>query len=380
MHSLLIIFILLLISLAPQAATQPIYTIEGNTLTYYSVDNQEPVFEIPTGITALSSAAFRDQWENPVLEKITIPSSVTSIPDAFHEGCLESLAVLEVSESNNAYRSEDGVLYSKDGETLLCYPPKKSATTYTVPYGVKTLSPWCFRDCWNLQQVVLPSSLETIGSGAFYDCRNLKVLYIPADIQFIGKNAFRRWQESVPYIIIYQNQYPDSNSENPYGAAAQAENTTVFFSDTAPDDHFDTQISEGTVLAFTLLPGWNFCYLPENTPEILQKNLFSYSAVQYDPEKQCYIKSTSILSNNFYWFYNSSESTNSYYSILTTKQEFSKFPLKDYQNESSYLGLRLSSEIASSGKYWCALSQRFLPCTSNTTLPVLTPIFFHSAE
>ena len=106
------------------------------------------------------------------LQSITISGGVEFIPADMFLGCA-SLTEINVDKSNSAYQSVDGVLFSKDMETLKHYPAKKTNTSYAVPDGVTLLDEYSFSGCANLQSVTIPGSVTVISDGVFTDCERL---------------------------------------------------------------------------------------------------------------------------------------------------------------------------------------------------------------
>lgn len=112
------------------------------------------------------------------LKTVTIPASVTTIENqgdympwnAFYNSV--NIESFTVNESNEYYRSVDGVLFTKDVKTLIAYPSKKTATKYTIPKGVTTIGTYAFNGC-SFSEVVLPATLTTLGYLAFYKCQNI---------------------------------------------------------------------------------------------------------------------------------------------------------------------------------------------------------------
>ncbi len=146
---------------------------------------------------------------NDSLESIVLPSTVSSITGLHN---LSNLTSIIVSEDNPFFRSsEDGVLFSKDGTTLINFPRGKTGS-YTVPsevsvinslafykskissvtiQGVVTeISDMTFCDCPNLRTVVLPDSVERIMDFAFEYCATLSSINWPASLTEIRGHAF----------------------------------------------------------------------------------------------------------------------------------------------------------------------------------------------
>lgn len=102
------------------------------------------------------------------LSSITLPKSLRTLGDAFR-GCME-LKTVKVSPENPSFKSVDGVLYSRDMETLLVYPPARAASEFTVPETV--------RRGWHLpvfsqklQTLTIPAGVEPVAD------------FIPVDLE-----------------------------------------------------------------------------------------------------------------------------------------------------------------------------------------------------
>ena len=131
---------------------------------------------IPDYVTSIGHGAF-SVCDN--LTSVTIPASVTSISESAFSRC-KNLESITVDESNNNYKSIDGVLYTKDGTTLLQYSFGKTDESFTVPDGVTSITGYAFYDCRSLTSITIPDSVTYIERSAFFDCSNLVSLTIPA--------------------------------------------------------------------------------------------------------------------------------------------------------------------------------------------------------
>ena len=138
---------------------------------------------------------------------LELPAGAVMTEDVFHEtrvgvlrlpaGFTAAPAVLaglkaasyEVGEGNSRYRSEDGILFSCDGETLVRYPCTRTGS-YSIPEGVKALAEGAFRGC-RITGIRFPGSLTEIPDSAFYACADLTELSLPPSVTAIGRNAFR---------------------------------------------------------------------------------------------------------------------------------------------------------------------------------------------
>ena len=158
------------------------------TLYAYPADKRAAVYRIPEGTTGIDDDAFLDA--EPCLQAIYIPSTCTDISsDALRRRGLSGLERYEVADGNPAFRSVDGVLYSKDGQRLLAYPRGASRTAFQVPEGVKAIGKTAFIRC-RLESVECPSSLEVIEDRAFAECRQLMEIHLAEGLTRIGAQAF----------------------------------------------------------------------------------------------------------------------------------------------------------------------------------------------
>ena len=149
--------------------------------------NRTLPFNIKDGTVGVMPEAFNTTMNTmkPFSTELNIPASVMfmySIP--------YNTEKINVSESNPYFKSVDGVLYSKDGKTLICYPKAKpeKGDTINIPDGVTEIADNGFRYCF-AGTVILPSSIEKIGEQAFQS-QFIKNISIPNKVKEIGNGAF----------------------------------------------------------------------------------------------------------------------------------------------------------------------------------------------
>jgi len=95
-----------------------------------------------------------------------------------------------VPEENVYFKSVDGVLYSKDGKTLIAYPRDKESECFIVPNEVIEIGQSAFGGARNLKEVILSETLIIIGDRAFQDSSLIESIRIPNKVEHIGKLAF----------------------------------------------------------------------------------------------------------------------------------------------------------------------------------------------
>ena len=141
---------------------------------------------IEDGIYAIEGEAFEDCYN---LTEITIPKNIETIGDGVFIGC-ENLKNIMVDEENPNYKSENGILFSKDKSILVSYPAGKEETEYIVPTEVKSIGGYAFSSCINLKNIKLGENVLEINKGAFNNCKNITSIKIPSGVSNLGASAF----------------------------------------------------------------------------------------------------------------------------------------------------------------------------------------------
>lgn len=99
---------------------------------------------------------------------------------------LGKLERVHVDESNPWCKSVEGIVYSKNGDTLFFCPEGRTGDL-KIPEGTKFIYSFAFESS-NLSSVALPDSMQEIGSNAFYCCQELKFIDFGNGIERIGTN------------------------------------------------------------------------------------------------------------------------------------------------------------------------------------------------
>lgn len=162
---------------------------------------------IGRGITEIADFAF-DDYEN--LESVFIGADVCKIgtygfngqnhSDSY--GC-RKLASIVVDEKNKWYKAIDGVLYTRDMQTLVKYSPAKPELYHEVDSRVRHIGEFAFEYANTLQCLKVGSGCVSVGHAAFLNAEALRHAYFadsvtewPERYPFVGEWGFER-----PYYL-----------------------------------------------------------------------------------------------------------------------------------------------------------------------------------
>lgn len=121
--------------------------------------------EIPEGIKTIGAYAFY----NSTVEIIKIPASVTDIyVTALYN--TSNLTNIMVADDNMFYKSVEGVLYTKNGKTLIRYTVNHVREIFDIPDMVENINQYAFHTSNYLKELYIPSSVKIIGASAIRNC------------------------------------------------------------------------------------------------------------------------------------------------------------------------------------------------------------------
>ena len=169
-----------------------LFNKDKTELIFYSKNNSNGDYVIPSGVTTIDSYAF---YLSNNLTSLVIPESVININK---EAIYVSIKInaIDVDANNKNFSSEDGILFNKDKTKLILYPSEKKQSSYSIPNGVTSIDSYAFTECNNLLSVTIPDGIKSIGNSAFFSCRNLNEIIIPNTVTCIGSTI----QDRVNYI------------------------------------------------------------------------------------------------------------------------------------------------------------------------------------
>jgi hypothetical protein len=141
---------------------------------------------IPASVTRIGDRAFTDC---AALTAVSMTEGLAGIGDLAFAGCT-GLPAISVSVENQKYKDIDGVVFSRDGKTLVAYPPG-GKTDYLIPEGVTRIGNTAFSYCTGLASVTVPEGVTSIGYAAFSRCSGLVSITIPDSVISVDEGAFR---------------------------------------------------------------------------------------------------------------------------------------------------------------------------------------------
>ncbi|MCQ2538273.1 MAG: leucine-rich repeat domain-containing protein [Lachnospiraceae bacterium] len=141
-----------------------------------------PDMVVPEGVTEIAS-----YFVSGKVETVFLPAGLQKLGyDTFD---YKNTREITVSPNNETYKSIDGIVYSKDGQQLICCPPSKAGKV-EIPEGTKKVGFHAFSRCGFVTEISLPSSLTELCNKAFYDCSQVSELSLPGNIESLGDDCF----------------------------------------------------------------------------------------------------------------------------------------------------------------------------------------------
>jgi hypothetical protein len=137
---------------------------------------------VPNDVDIIGRAAF---CNCSGLTEVVIGNATTEIGERAFQGCSGLMSIIVLGD-NPAYKSENGLLLSRDGKSLV----QGVNGNVMIPNSVTNIASYAFYGCTNLTSIAMTDSVTGIGSYAFYGCGGLGSVTIPGGVTSIGDSAF----------------------------------------------------------------------------------------------------------------------------------------------------------------------------------------------
>jgi hypothetical protein len=137
------------------------------------------------------------------LTSLTIPANVAYIGEYCFVG-LDNLTEFNVDENNPFYKSEDGLLLSKNGRKLIAVPAGREGTL-NLPVSIESIGFGAFEGS-RLTNVIFheDANILTFGYRAFFDADNMVSLVVPESIISIDYYAFANC-DNLETIVFHED-------------------------------------------------------------------------------------------------------------------------------------------------------------------------------
>jgi uncharacterized protein YjdB len=223
-----------------------LFDIDKKTLVCCPAKAITGIYEIPTTVTEIASAAF---YSCSNITEVVIPESVSVIGEGAFERAYK-LSKINIPQ---------GVTAIYQYTFYECNALKE----IDLPDSIIGIGNYAFADCENLENFVLPSALEHIGFGAFNKCTSLESVVVPDNVAKIGTDAFKNCSKLASVYIpstttsIGNNAFQNCSSdltiyavEDSYAAQYAADNgiTVDYVEETEDTSDFTyKELSDGTI-------------------------------------------------------------------------------------------------------------------------------------
>lgn len=171
------------------------FEIRNNRISSYKSNSAHVV--IPEGIIGFCDSVFEDKKE---IRTIELPSTFKSIEGWQIDGC-NGIEDIVINHNNPYIVNINGCIYSKDGGTLIFYPPYLCEETFEIPEfvyeigeeafyhssvkkiicssGLKKINKYAFYCCPKLSEIIISDTVSEIHTESFYDCSALAAVKLP---------------------------------------------------------------------------------------------------------------------------------------------------------------------------------------------------------
>lgn len=140
---------------------------------------------LPASVTTIQQEAFRNCT---ALDIVNFDAGIQTVHPRAFQGC-ENLKHLNVPRENETYSSVDGMLLTKNKETLVIFPAGKASHDFTLMApSIKTIGEYAFYANKKLTNITIPNLVTKIGDRAFGLCNQLNTITFLCDAMIEPSN------------------------------------------------------------------------------------------------------------------------------------------------------------------------------------------------
>ncbi len=154
---------------------------------------------LPNSVKIIKRGAF----ENSGLIKIKLSDDLETLDTCAFISC-NNLEEITVSDKNNFFSTENGILFNKDKTKIVLYPANRKGNFYKIPDSIIVIGENAFGDNNNLEKIKMSDYVIFLESCAFLNSKKLKDINISKNIDYLEMYTFSNC-ESLEKIVIPEN-------------------------------------------------------------------------------------------------------------------------------------------------------------------------------
>lgn len=160
------------------------YDFMGDTLVVYPSAKEGESYTIPENVEYLGYNAFSNLV---YLKELNVPAKV----DIFTGLSSNTIENINIAEGHEKYKSVDGVVYSKDGSVLVCFPGGKYAEKYEVANNIKETKLSAVSGNSSIKEITFPEGFEKLSEASLFFCENLTTINLPSTLTEVEEDFVR---------------------------------------------------------------------------------------------------------------------------------------------------------------------------------------------
>jgi len=144
--------------------------------------------EIPKSVITVRENAFL-HCKN--VYKLVINDALENFPTHVFAKELKDIEDIEVGKKNKLFQMTNGVLFSRDGKTLIkVVLTSAQIRNFEIPSTVEKIYANAFNGCFLIRSVTIPESITEIDKDSFSGCTNLRSIKVLCDLHTISAYSF----------------------------------------------------------------------------------------------------------------------------------------------------------------------------------------------